>query len=130
MGAVLQRPFLFLVVSAEHSLASHVHVSAECRHVRAGDGAGGIPDGAQEQLRAAPHHRAQCGDGELEERADAVAAQRTLRVLCGPQGRARQEVCHRSGQPPVQCAGHHLRVHHARSCQAVQGDMALVVLTS
>ena len=40
----------------------------------------------------APDHRAQRGHGQLEDRAEPVAARRALRLLCGPQGGARPQV--------------------------------------
>ena len=46
-----------------------------------GDGAAGIPDGAEEQLWAAPDHRAQRRHGQLEGGAGAVAAQRQVRFV-------------------------------------------------
>eukprot|EP00976_Prorocentrum_cordatum_P114018 1195790-Prorocentrum_minimum.AAC.5 len=59
------------------------------RQDRAGDGAGGVPDGVEEQLRPAPDHRAQRGGGELEERDPHLAAQDHARVLPREQGAAR-----------------------------------------
>ena len=55
---------MVLQLHPEHSC--HVAAGLTSRTLDAGHGAAGLPHGAQEQLRAPPHHCTQRSHGQLE----------------------------------------------------------------
>ena len=74
-------PFLARAPNLSQHAQGRCHLLTQGTGPITGDGADSLPNGAQEQLRAAPHHRAQRSHGQLEERAHKVAAQRTAPLV-------------------------------------------------